>query len=95
MIKSLAVVLFMVGLCATVHAATLQNRDFRQYHLRVQYPNGRVGRIIVAGGSSLPGFCSYDGCVVTILETRDSAVVGPNDSVEIFYGRLQVRQSLF
>ena len=95
MAKRLMVVLVVFGLFSTVHAGTLRNRDFRQYHLEVLYPNGMSTRMIVPSGATLNGFCAYDGCAVILLETRDRANVGPNDEVEIFYGRLQVRRSLF
>lgn len=93
--RSLFVSLVLVSLCASVQAGTLRNRDFREYHLSLQFPDGRMTEVIVSGGATLDGFCAYDGCFVTLLETRDSAGVGPNDDVEIFYGRLRVRPSFF
>lgn len=89
------IVLIVVCLGSFVHAGSLTNRDSRQYNLEIRYPNGRVGRIIVPGNSSLSSFCAYDGCAIMLLQTRDTAQVGPNDDVQIFYGRLQVRRSRF
>lgn len=91
--RSLTILLVVVGLVSLGYAGTLRNRDFRQYHLEMQFPDGRIGRITIAGDATLSGFCAYDGCYVVLLETRDAAQVGPNDDVVIFYGRLQVRRS--
>jgi len=93
--RSLIIILVSVGLGSLGYTGTLRNRDFQQYHLEMQFPNGRIGRLTVAGNATLSGFCAYDGCRVLLLETRDVAQVGPNDDVEIFYGRLQVRRSRF
>jgi len=93
--KTAVTILLILALGPFAYAASLKNRDSRQYHLEMRFPNGRVGRIIVPGNSNLSSFCSYDGCAVMLLETRDTAQVGPNDRVEIFYGRLQVRRSRF
>ena len=93
--RSALICLLVVGFMSCGWSATLRNRDFRQYRLELQFPNGRVGHIIVAGSSRLSGLCPFDGCAITILETRESAIVGPQDDVVIFYGRLQVRRSRF
>ena len=93
--RSTLIVLLIVGLASYAYSGGLKNRDSRQYHLETRFPNGRVGRIIVPGNSTLSSFCAYNGCTVLVLETRDVAQVGPNDDVEIFYGRLRVRRSLF
>ena len=92
---TLITLLLVGGLFSTGYAGTLTNHDFREYHLNVRYPDGRIDRMIVPASSSLSGFCAYDGCSVTLLESWDRANVGPNDNVDIFYGRLRVRRALF
>ena len=69
--RNTLIALLVVGLASFVYAGSLKNRDSRQYHLETLFPNGRVGRIIVPGNSTLSSFCSYDGCTVILLETRD------------------------
>ena len=89
------IVLLVLGLASLANAGSLKNRDSRQYHIEMRYPNGLVRNIIVAGNSTVSGFCPYGGCAILLLETRDVARVGANDEVQIFYGRLQVRRSRF